>query len=145
MKGRKVPFKNFTLEGAAIDVSVYCYYQKLNNVNNIRFKYIRKKIKNENMLKFAIYYYSLQQNTQINTTTETDIDTFTYIDNQYLILDIIYYQFQWDNSNESQVSLSQVDFKLSGQFHCEVSITAPLYTKASTEQLMTIYCTYRYQ
>lgn len=45
MKGRKVPFKNFTLEGAAIDVSVYCYYQKLNNVNNIRFKYIRKKRK----------------------------------------------------------------------------------------------------
>lgn len=26
MKGRKVPFKNFTLEGAAIDVSVYCLY-----------------------------------------------------------------------------------------------------------------------
>lgn len=48
--------------------------------------------------------------------------------------------FQWENSNESQVTLANVDFKLSGQFTCEVSMTSPLYTKASVEQFMNVFC-----
>ncbi|XP_058984630.1 uncharacterized protein LOC101889950 [Musca domestica] len=43
------------------------------------------------------------------------------------------------NSNASQVTLANVDFKLSGQFHCEVSMTSPLYTKASGEHLMSVF------
>uniref|UniRef100_A0A1A9WLQ7 Ig-like domain-containing protein n=1 Tax=Glossina brevipalpis TaxID=37001 RepID=A0A1A9WLQ7_9MUSC len=46
----------------------------------------------------------------------------------------------WEYSNESQVTLANVDFKLSGQFHCEVSMTSPLYTKASSEHLMSVFC-----
>ncbi|XP_023291038.2 uncharacterized protein LOC111674613 isoform X2 [Lucilia cuprina] len=45
----------------------------------------------------------------------------------------------WENSNESQVTLANVDFKLSGQFTCEVSMTSPLYTKASVEQFMNVF------
>ncbi|XP_037896455.1 uncharacterized protein LOC119641715 [Glossina fuscipes] len=45
----------------------------------------------------------------------------------------------WEYSNESQVTLANVDFKLSGQFHCEVSMTSPLYTKASSEHLMSVF------
>ncbi|XP_075161052.1 immunoglobulin domain-containing protein beaten path VII [Haematobia irritans] len=44
-----------------------------------------------------------------------------------------------DNSNASQVTLTNVDFKLSGQFHCEVSMTSPLYTKASGEHLLSVF------
>ncbi|XP_061392229.1 uncharacterized protein LOC133327683 [Musca vetustissima] len=44
-----------------------------------------------------------------------------------------------ENSNASQVTLANVDFKLSGQFHCEVSMTSPLYTKASGEHLMSVF------
>jgi len=47
---------------------------------------------------------------------------------------------QWDNSNEQQVTLKDVQFDLSGQFYCEVSTDTPIFTKASADELMSVFC-----
>lgn len=47
---------------------------------------------------------------------------------------------QWENSNETQVTLKDVQFDLSGQFYCEVSTDTPIFTKASADELMSVFC-----
>lgn len=49
-------------------------------------------------------------------------------------------EIDWDNSNERQVTLKDVQFDLSGQFYCEVSTDTPIFTKASADELMSVFC-----
>ncbi|XP_067616425.1 uncharacterized protein beat-VII [Eurosta solidaginis] len=48
-------------------------------------------------------------------------------------------EIDWENSNETQVTLKNVDFDLSGQFFCEVSTDAPIFTKASVDELLSVF------
>ncbi|XP_039493496.1 uncharacterized protein LOC120453042 [Drosophila santomea] len=48
-------------------------------------------------------------------------------------------EIDWDNSNEQQVTLKNVQFDLSGQFYCEVSTDTPIFTKASADELMSVF------
>ncbi|XP_018791205.1 PREDICTED: uncharacterized protein LOC108970332 [Bactrocera latifrons] len=48
-------------------------------------------------------------------------------------------EIDWENSNETQVTLKNVDFELSGQFFCEVSTDAPIYTEASVDELLSVF------
>ncbi|EDW45138.1 GM10173 [Drosophila sechellia] len=48
-------------------------------------------------------------------------------------------EIDWDNSNEQQVTLKDVQFDLSGQFYCEVSTDTPIFTKASADELMSVF------
>ncbi|ALC46131.1 beat-VII [Drosophila busckii] len=48
-------------------------------------------------------------------------------------------EIDWDKSNETQVTLKNVQFDLTGQFFCEVSTDTPIYTKASADELMNVY------
>ncbi|XP_030370904.1 uncharacterized protein LOC115621400 [Scaptodrosophila lebanonensis] len=48
-------------------------------------------------------------------------------------------EIDWENSNETQVTLKDVHFDLSGQFYCEVSTDTPIFTKASADELMSVY------
>lgn len=40
---------------------------------------------------------------------------------------------QFSKSNESQVTLMNLDFEATGSYYCEVSIDNPIFTKASNE------------
>ncbi|KAH8310357.1 hypothetical protein KR044_000906 [Drosophila immigrans] len=48
-------------------------------------------------------------------------------------------EIDWERSNETQVTLKNVQFDLSGQFYCEVSTDTPIFTKASADELMSVY------
>ncbi|XP_037943243.1 uncharacterized protein LOC119676088 [Teleopsis dalmanni] len=48
-------------------------------------------------------------------------------------------EIDWENSNETQVTLKNVDFDLSGQFYCEVSTDTPIFTKASGDELLSVF------
>ncbi|XP_023036066.1 uncharacterized protein LOC6651469 [Drosophila willistoni] len=48
-------------------------------------------------------------------------------------------EIDWENSNEQQVTLKDVQFDLSGQFYCEVSTDTPIFTKASADELMSVF------
>ncbi|EDW58650.2 uncharacterized protein beat-VII isoform X1 [Drosophila virilis] len=48
-------------------------------------------------------------------------------------------EIDWENSNETQVTLKNVQFDLSGQFYCEVSTDTPIFTKASADELMSVF------
>ncbi|TDG51994.1 hypothetical protein AWZ03_001664 [Drosophila navojoa] len=48
-------------------------------------------------------------------------------------------EIDWENSNETQVTLKDVQFDLSGQFYCEVSTDTPIFTKASADELMSVF------
>lgn len=49
---------------------------------------------------------------------------------------------QLDNSNESQVTLRDVDFGLSGEFSCEVTADAPTFSTSSSSKNLTVVCKY---
>jgi hypothetical protein len=57
-------------------------------------------------------------------------------DNFYIAKIIIFcrFYFQLTKSNQSQVTLTNLDFEASGTYFCEVTIDNPIYTKASPEQ-----------
>ncbi|CAD6994902.1 unnamed protein product, partial [Ceratitis capitata] len=48
-------------------------------------------------------------------------------------------EIDWENSNETQVTLKNVDFDLSGQFFCEVSTDSPIYTEPSQDELLSVF------
>lgn len=55
-------------------------------------------------------------------------------------MEFIHFQFQL--SNESQVTLRNVDFEATGAYYCEVSTDTPIFTKESNEEPLHIIRTY---
>lgn len=60
----------------------------------------------------------------------------------WLVLIIIknFSVFQQENSNESEVTLQNVGFQLSGNFSCEVTTDAPTFSTASSSKTLTVIC-----
>ncbi|XP_055847405.1 uncharacterized protein LOC129913047 isoform X1 [Episyrphus balteatus] len=48
-------------------------------------------------------------------------------------------EIDFDNSNETQVTLKKLDFDASGHYYCEVSTDTPIFTKASSDELLHVF------
>ena len=44
------------------------------------------------------------------------------------------FNLQFVNSNQDEVTLKNLDFDAAGLYYCEVSLDAPIFTKASNEE-----------
>lgn len=55
----------------------------------------------------------------------------------------LFFSWQFSKSNESQVTLMNLDFDATGGYYCEVSIDNPIFTKASNEEHLHVISEWR--
>ena len=54
------------------------------------------------------------------------------------ICNVVCVVLQWNESNEEQILLRNMDFDASGLYCCEVSTQTPIYTKLSNDHELTV-------